>query len=331
MPWFAVDDGFFSHPKVRKVGNAAAGLFCRLGAYSARHTTDGMIDGITARAMGTAAQLAKLTAVGMLHTAGHDCSHDKCQQPAPGDYFMHDFLDYNRSREQVTAAREAGRKRQQRGRDTQKAGPGSSKPNLTRGSGDTPPEVQVNSGWASGDTPPEVLFDDTFAGQGDESRRYTLEGATPVPSQPLPSPAFPNGNARAAAGGVTDVLAELKRGIAAAGIQGIGWELRESQWEYTRQAMERVGVPAMVAYAVNSSRLKGVPAAASAWVGGWRSLEPVPAAEPGAEVAYLPAAVGAEILPLPPLMTRQQREQAATNDMFDRAMQRAQAREEAAQ
>jgi hypothetical protein len=326
VPWFAVDDGFFSHPKVRKVGNPAAGLFCRLGAYSARHSTDGMIDGITARAMGTGAQLAKLTAVGMLHTAGHDCPHEKCQQPPEGDYFMHDFLDYNRSREQVTAAREAGRKRQQRGRDTQKAAAGSTKPNLTRAPGDTPPEPRVNLGWAPGDTPPEVLFDDSTAGHEGTSRRYTLEGATAVPSQPLPSPAFPNGNARAAAGGVTDALAELKRGIAAAGLQGIGWELRASQWEYTRQAIESVGVPAMVAYAVNSSRLKGIPATAGAWVQGWRSLEPVPEQPPGAEVAYLPAAVGADVLPLPPLMTRQQREQAATDDMFAAAMDRANAR-----
>lgn len=126
---------------------------------------------------------------------------------------------------------------------------------------------------------------------------------------------------------MADALADLKRGIAAAGLQGIAWDLKASAWEYTRQALDRVGVPAMVAFAVNSSRLKGAPAGASAWVGGWRSLEPAPAVEPGAEVAYLPAVAGAApVLPFAGPMTRQQREQAATDDLFGAAMQRAQAR-----
>lgn len=115
--------------------------------------------------------------------------------------------------------------------------------------------------------------------------------------------------------------------MAAAGLQGIAWDLRESQWEYTRQAVDRVGVAAMVAFAVNSSRLKGQPAGASAWVGGWRSLEPVPEPAPGGEVSYLPAIAGAApVLPFAGPMTRQQREQQATDDLFGAAMQRAQAR-----
>jgi hypothetical protein len=291
MPWFAVDDGFDSHPKVRKAGNAAAGLFCRLGAFSAKHSTDGRIDGVVARGYGTAAQLAKLVTVGMLHSAPHDCDPKRCPQPPEDGYALHDYLFYNRSRSQVEAAREAGRKRQQKGRDTQKEERTEPQPNLTRDS----PEFQVNPGWDPVDPQNDSRFSGSTAGQAGSSRRDTLQGATVVPSPPLPSPVLSFGEngptttgqqERAAA--YPDRLIELKQAIAAAGIAGIDWQLRPPQWEHARQAVERVGIPAMVAYAANSVRLKGTPSGASAWINGWRSLEAAP--ENG--VAYLPAVVG---------------------------------------
>jgi hypothetical protein len=137
-------------------------------------------------------------------------------------------------------------------------------------------------------------------------------GATPYPSTSYGSTGAA-GEQRS--GGLPDALADLKRGVATAGLAGVAWDLRDSGREYTRQAIERVGVAAMVAYAVNSARLKGQPAGASAWVQGWRSLE-APEQQDG--VAYLPAAVG-QTGPA----TRQQQE---TNDLFDRAMQRAKSR-----
>lgn len=119
-----------------------------------------------------------------------------------------------------------------------------------------------------------------------------------APHAPAPSLLSPNGERRAAAerpAAYPDRLAELKAAIANAGIAGIGWSLRESQWEYARQAVERVGIPAMVQFAINSARLKGVPATAAAWVDGWRSLE-APPADNG--VTYLPASV-AQLPPAP--------------------------------
>ena len=43
MPWFTVDDSFYDNPKVRRAGNAAAGLWLRCGTYSARYLLDGRI------------------------------------------------------------------------------------------------------------------------------------------------------------------------------------------------------------------------------------------------------------------------------------------------
>jgi hypothetical protein len=294
MPWFAIDDGFYSHPKVRKAGNAAAGLFCRLGAFSAKHSTNGQIDGVVARDYGTAAQLAKLVTVGMLHDEPHACDSTRCLQPPIGGYAIHDYLFYNRSRKQVEAAREAGRKRQQKGRDAQAEARTGPQPGLNRAS----PETQANPGWAPITPQNESRFSGRTAGQEGSSRRDTLQGPTVVPSHPLPSPFSPNGEngaptttERAAA--YPDRLVELKQAIAAAGIAGIEWRLRPSQWEYTRQAQERVGVPAMVAYAIRSVQLKGAPTGASAWVDGWCSLE----APPENGVTYLPAVVNGPARP----------------------------------
>ncbi|MFB7910151.1 hypothetical protein ACFC1T_27315 [Kitasatospora sp. NPDC056076] len=313
MPWFAVDDGFDSHPKVRKAGNAAAGLFCRLGAFSAKHSTNGCIDGVVARGYGTTAQLAKLVAVGMLHDAPHGCDPKRCPQPPEDGYALHDYLFYNRSKSQVEAAREAGRKRQQKGRNAQKQDRTEAQPDLTRDSGETHP----SSGWDPVDPQNESRSEGSAAGHEGSSRRDTLQGATVVPSPPLPSPVPSFGRNGAAAerpAAYPDRLVDLKAAIANAGIAGIGWALRESQWEHTRLAVDRVGIPAMVAYAINSARLKGVPATAAAWVDGWRSLE-APAQQDG--VTYLPAVIG---LPEAPKSRQQQQ----TDDMFTRAMARAQ-------
>jgi hypothetical protein len=181
MPWFALDDGFDTHPKVRKAGNAAVGLFVRLGVHATRHLTEGHLDGSIVRSYGTAPNIRKLVAVGMLHEAGHACP--RCPQLADGDYFIHDYLDYNKSRAQIEAARENARKRQQKGRDTARANrnrthsePVSSS-NRRRNEDDSAPNRTRN----------DPLFGDSTAGQDDVSRRDTHEGVTGVPSPPLPS------------------------------------------------------------------------------------------------------------------------------------------------
>ncbi|MFI1166510.1 hypothetical protein ACH4UM_23640 [Streptomyces sp. NPDC020801] len=181
MAWFALDDGFDTHPKVRKAGNAAVGLFVRLGVHATKHLTEGHLDGDIVTAYGTAATIRKLLAVGMLHEPGHSCP--RCPQPAEGGYYIHDYLDYNKSRQQIEAAREAARKRQQRGRDNAR---------LNRSSHDSAANLSSNSrgndaSSAANRVENAPLFEDSAAGQDGTSRRDTQEGATGVPSPPLPS------------------------------------------------------------------------------------------------------------------------------------------------
>jgi hypothetical protein len=313
MPWFRIDDKAHSHPKLIKAGNAALGLWLRCGAYAAQHLTDGIVPGVLAELYGTKPQAAKLVKAGLWHEHGHDC-RGGCPDPAPGDYVFHDFLDdgRNTSRARHEAEKKKARDRQAKHREGGRED----------GNGDQKPDEKNNFTFDSSSKKSESASEksqssDEHAGQEQVSRRDASvtgihAGATPYPSTSYGSTGAA-GEQRS--GGLPDALADLKRGVATAGLAGVAWDLRDSGREYTRQAIERVGVAAMVAYAVNSARLKGQPAGASAWVQGWRSLE-APEQQDG--VAYLPAAVG-QTGPA----TRQQQE---TNDLFDRAMQRAKSR-----
>ncbi len=106
MPWFVVDDNAHSHPKMIAAGNAALGLWLRCGAYAAQHLTDGIVPGVIAKMYGSKPQITRLIAAGLWHEHGHTCKRPKCAQPAPGDYYIHDYLDpYNPSREEVEGKR----------------------------------------------------------------------------------------------------------------------------------------------------------------------------------------------------------------------------------
>ncbi|ALF00187.1 conserved hypothetical protein [Streptomyces sp. SPB78] len=116
MPWFVIDDSAHTHPKIVAASNAALGLWMRCGSYVAQHLTDGIVPGAVARMYGSKTQIAKLVAAGLWHERGHDCPHERCAQPAPGDYAVHDYLEYNPTRAQVQGRkeREAEKKRRQR-------------------------------------------------------------------------------------------------------------------------------------------------------------------------------------------------------------------------
>ncbi|MFE9855523.1 hypothetical protein [Streptomyces sp. NPDC005780] len=311
MPWFKVDDKAHSHPKFMRAGNAALGLWLRCGSYAAQHLTEGIVPGVVAQLYGTVPQAKKLVKAGLWHDHGHGC--DRCADPLDGDYVIHDFLEdgRNTSRAKYDAERKKARDRQAKHRE--------SRGFADESSSKTDRFADDSSSKKSESASEKTEFPGSSAGQGYTSRRDENVTGIHAGAAPVPNPSTSYGSTGAAAdgerSGLPDQLAELKRGIAAAGLTGVAWDLRESGWEYTRQAMTRVGVPAMVAYAASSARLKGLPAGASAWVQGWRSLEPAPD-EPG--VSYLPAAVGSG-----PIASRQQQE---TNDLFDRAMQRAKTR-----
>lgn len=114
MAWFKIDDGFESHPKVKALPRGAArlraiGLWTLAGNWSARNLTDGSIPAHMLAEFGaTKADATHLVTAGLWHAHGHDC--DGCTQPDLGGYQFHDWSDYQPTREQKDALREAKRR-----------------------------------------------------------------------------------------------------------------------------------------------------------------------------------------------------------------------------
>lgn len=106
MTWFKVDDSLDFHPKCRKAGNKAMGLWVRSGAYSARMLTEGLIEySLVASLGGTRADARKLVEVGLWD-----------DDAANGGYRFHQWEQANPTRQEVLDAREAAAERKRRSR-----------------------------------------------------------------------------------------------------------------------------------------------------------------------------------------------------------------------
>lgn len=114
MPWFNVDDGFHSHPKVArlragKLYGEALGLWVSAGSWACRHLTDGNIPGDVLPVLGFSDRPAReLVRVGLW----------VCEE---GGYRFCDWEDYQPSRQDVELRRQQNAERQKRFRDKGKA------------------------------------------------------------------------------------------------------------------------------------------------------------------------------------------------------------------
>ncbi len=102
MPWVRFDESFADHPKVERVGPLAAWLHVAAICYCSRHLTDGRIPKAKAVRLADipdpADHVSALVSEGMWAADGDD-------------YVIHDYLDYQPSRESVLAERSAARDR----------------------------------------------------------------------------------------------------------------------------------------------------------------------------------------------------------------------------
>jgi len=305
MPWFKIDDKAHSHPKFMRAGNAALGLWLRCGSYSAQHLTEGIVPGVVAEMYGTAPQAAKLVKTGLWHGHGHDC--DRCPQPNPGDYAIHDFFEGGRNvtKAQYEANKNAAADRAAKSRAARKAS----------GIEDDSSSKTVFFEDESKTNPPrkDPHFSERTAGQEGLSHRTPADGVTHAQATTTPLPGTSSGSTPAAAARGReadppirswDTLGDLKRAIAEAGLTGVSWNLQASQIERTRQVRERIGIAPMVAMALGNASYRGVPGSASAWIADWESLEPEPPPQQQQADNHLPAAVGSNVVRLQPGMQR---------------------------
>lgn len=166
--WVKLDDNFADHPKVVGLSDRAFRTYIRVLCYVSRHLTDGLVPPGMETTFGRR-DLDELHAAGLLDATA-------------GAYSVHGYLDYNPSREKVTAEREAARRRKDRRTDSSSSdepspnvggssgevranvGKGSASPSLTRPSG-------PSSTASNGPNGMHPLSAAEAAGEGLEARR----------------------------------------------------------------------------------------------------------------------------------------------------------------
>jgi len=72
MSWFKVDDKFYDHPKARKAGKAAVGVWVLAGTWSADHLTDGFIPAHVLARWGNRTDARRLVDARLWEPAEHD-------------------------------------------------------------------------------------------------------------------------------------------------------------------------------------------------------------------------------------------------------------------
>jgi len=101
MSWVKIDDQFFRHPKVLAAGRDARDLYLVGLTYCAQSLTDGFIPGAAMRVLAAEAEIetgpasaARLIAVGLWEVV-------------EGGYAVHNYLEYQPSKERVIETRDA--------------------------------------------------------------------------------------------------------------------------------------------------------------------------------------------------------------------------------
>jgi hypothetical protein len=126
MPWVRFDDQFPIHRKVDGLSDAAYRLHTSAIFWSARNLTDGFVSeedlgGVTARVRTPSRFAAECVKRGVWHGgAGEPCPSEKCPAPVdnPGEgWVIHDYWDYQPTRQQVLRDREAAARRQRKWRE----------------------------------------------------------------------------------------------------------------------------------------------------------------------------------------------------------------------
>lgn len=109
MAWFKVDDTLHSHPKVRRAGAAAVGVWAAAGSYCMAYKTDGFVPAWWLDSWGKTGHTSarRLVDAGLWLEVDGD---------APG-YIFHDWEDYQPSSDEIERDRELARQRQRRHRE----------------------------------------------------------------------------------------------------------------------------------------------------------------------------------------------------------------------
>lgn len=105
MPWFKIDDGFWSHPKTLQLSDGAQALWVRAGSWCVTHLTDGVIPPYALTVLGAKRRFVdELVAVSLWIRESDS-------------YRFHDWEKYQPTRESVEADRDAAAERKRKSRE----------------------------------------------------------------------------------------------------------------------------------------------------------------------------------------------------------------------
>lgn len=128
MAWIKLSDDFYDSDKVEDAGPLGAMLWIACIGYCNRNLTDGVIPRAKALRLlefsefpeGTdKLTLDRAISSGLLHESGHDCP--SCDDPRPPHLIVHDYLEFQASRAEVMAKRDAAAGRMRRVRENRKS------------------------------------------------------------------------------------------------------------------------------------------------------------------------------------------------------------------
>lgn len=105
MPWFKVDDRMHAHPKPRRAGLAAIGLWTVAGSWSADQVQEGFVPDWFVQGWRARRHAAQLVDAGLWRTGLKD---------GEAGWWFHDWEHFQPSKAEVELERAANRERQRR-------------------------------------------------------------------------------------------------------------------------------------------------------------------------------------------------------------------------
>lgn len=102
MPYLNTDDGFPDHEKVDALSDGAFRLHVSGMHYCARKLSDGAIPVARVDRLKPnykPNQLQELLRGGLWHKGGDGCGTEECPVGKPGEYVIHDYLEWNKPAE----------------------------------------------------------------------------------------------------------------------------------------------------------------------------------------------------------------------------------------
>lgn len=161
MTWVRYDDQASIHRKVAPLDDATYRLWREAIEWSSRNLTDGQIGvdelpEVSKRA--NRVRAAKLVERMLWHVAGDACPSDKCPPPGPTGWVIHDYFDYQPSREKVRAEQAAKAERQRRWQNARRGASKDASPDGSKDDAPSPPRPAPKGAGAGppSETPPEA-------------------------------------------------------------------------------------------------------------------------------------------------------------------------------